>query len=197
MEISVADFWDREALRFDEQADHGLQQPSVHAAWAGLLLPLMPSAPATVADLGCGTGSLSVLLADEGHNIHGLDISPQMLSAAQRKAAGVDLSVEFDHGDASTPPYTLGAFDVVLARHVLWALPDPDAAFARWVQLLRPGGRILLIEGRWSTGAGIPARVCRGLVLRYRDQADIVPLKDPALWGRPIDDERYLLISHR
>jgi ubiquinone/menaquinone biosynthesis C-methylase UbiE len=175
--------WDAYAATFDEEPDHGLRDPAVRAAWARLLLPLMPAAPARVADLGCGTGSLSVLLAAEGHHVRGLDQSAAMLAIATRKAEG--LPAEFRHGDASAPPYPAASCDVVLARHVLWALPDPDGVLARWTALLAPGG----------SGAGLPAEECEALVRRHRQDAVVTPLTDPALWGRTVDDERYLLVS--
>ena len=185
--------WDDHAATFDDEPDHGLRDPAVRAAWAGLLLPLMPQAPARVADLGCGTGSLSVLLAEKGHHVRGLDLSAAMLEVATRKATG--LPVEFRQGDAADPPYPPGSCDVVLARHVLWALPDPDAALARWVELLAPGGRLVLVEGRWFTGAGLRSAECAALVRRHRADATVTPLTDPALWGKDITDERYLLVS--
>jgi ubiquinone/menaquinone biosynthesis C-methylase UbiE len=185
--------WDDYAPTFDDEPDHGLRDPAVRAAWAGLLLPLMPKAPARVADLGCGTGSLSVLLAAEGHHVRGLDQSAAMLEVATRKAEG--LPAEFQQGDASAPPYPAASCDVVLARHVLWALPDPGAALARWVGLLAPGGRLVLVEGHWFTGAGLPAAECEALVRRHRGDVTVTPLTDPALWGRAVDDERYLLVS--
>jgi SAM-dependent methyltransferase len=186
--------WDAAAATFDDDADHGLRDPAVRAAWAGLLLPLMPEPPAAVLDLGCGTGSLSVLLASAGHDVRGLDSSPRMLDLARLKGTG--LAVEFTHGDAADPPYERGSADVVLCRHVLWALDDRDAVMARWVRLLRPGGRLVLVEGRWGTGAGLPAAECRDLVLRHRTVGDVRHLSgDPALWGRDVDDERYLLLS--
>jgi 2-polyprenyl-3-methyl-5-hydroxy-6-metoxy-1,4-benzoquinol methylase len=55
--------WDREALTFDDAADHGLRDPTIRRAWADLLLPLAGDPGRRVADLGCGTGTLSVLLA--------------------------------------------------------------------------------------------------------------------------------------
>jgi hypothetical protein len=75
----------------------------------------------------------------------------------------------------------------------LWTLPEES--LGRWVELLRPGGRLVLVEGRWSTGAGLTADECRALVLRHRRQAVVQELTDPTLWGGPIDDERYLLVS--
>jgi SAM-dependent methyltransferase len=195
MSNEVREFWDQHAATFDQEPDHGLFDPDVRAAWAAVLLPLMPSSRASVADLGCGTGSLSVLLAQAGHEVRGVDLSGRMVTAAQAKAKAAGVPAMFVQGDASQPPYAPGTCDVVLARHVLWALPDPAAALKVWVDLLKPGGLLVLIEGRWSTGAGLTAAACRALVLEARQEADVVRLDDPALWGRSIDDERYLLVS--
>jgi SAM-dependent methyltransferase len=191
----MSEFWDREAATFDDEPDHGLRDPAVRAAWSGLLERLLPAAPADVADLGCGTGSLSVLLAAAGHRVRGVDLAGEMVAAARAKAEQAGVDTEFVQGDAAAPPYAPGSVDVVLARHVLWALPDPAQALGRWTALLRPGGRLVLIEGRWCTGSGIPAAECRALVLQHRAEAIIERLDDPAYWGRPIDDERYALLS--
>ncbi len=191
----MTSFWDDRAATFDDEPDHGLRDPGVRAAWADLLLPLLPAAPARVADLGCGTGSLAVLLAEAGHHVRGVDLAPRMVAAATAKAAAAGVVAEFVQGDAADPPYAPGSADVVLVRHVLWALPDPAAALARWVRLLRPGGRLVLVEGRWSTGAGLTSAECARLVRAVRDEAVVTPLTGPALWGREIDDERYLLVS--
>src|SRR4051812_33739331 len=157
--------WDAAAATFDDDADHGLLDPAVRTAWAGLLLPLLPEPPAVVLDLGCGTGSLSVLLAAAGYEVRGLDSSPRMLDLARGKADAAGVVVEFTEGDAADPPYASGSADVVLCRHVLWALDHREAVLARWVQLLRPGGRLVLVEGNWETGVGLPAAECRDLVL--------------------------------
>ena len=136
-----------------------------------------------------------MLLAEAGHVVSGVDVAPSMVAAARAKAASAGVAAEFVVGDASAPPWAPGTFDVVLSRHVLWAMPDPGEALATWTALLRPGGRLLLVEGRWSTGGGLSAAAVRDLVLQHRGEADVVPLDDPALWGRPITDERYLLAS--
>ncbi|WP_372671489.1 class I SAM-dependent methyltransferase [Amycolatopsis kentuckyensis] len=183
--------WDAEAASFDEQPDHGLKDPTVRRAWADLLLPLMPGPHSKVVDLGCGTGSLSVLLAEAGHDVRGIDSSAAMLDVARMKANG---TVDFRQGDAADPPAG-ETYDVVLARHVLWAMPDPGAALDKWIKLLDPHGRLVLVEGRWFTGAGLTADDCRALVGARRGEADLRMLDNPALWGREIDDERYLLLS--
>lgn len=190
-----ADYWDAEAEHFDDEPDHGLLDPGVRAAWERLLLPLMPTPPAVIADLGCGTGTLAVLLAQAGHTVRGVDLSDGMVAAARRKAAAAGMTVEFSAGDVADPPLGTAEYDVVLTRHVLWALPDPAQALGRWVGLLRRDGLLVLVEGNWSTGAGLTATESEALVRQWRREAHVVPLDDPALWGGPVDDERYLLVS--
>lgn len=76
--------WDLEAASFDAELDHGLADPDTRAAWRDLLLDVLPPAPARVADLGCGTGTLARLLVDEGYTVDGLDFSPEMIRRAAR-----------------------------------------------------------------------------------------------------------------
>jgi SAM-dependent methyltransferase len=189
------DYWDGQAATFDDEPDHGLRDPRVRAAWRDLLLTHLPAAPARVADLGCGTGTLSVLLAEEGHDVHGIDLSGQMVAAAQAKARAAGVSGAFTQGDAADPSLAEAAFDVVLSRHVLWALPDPGAALRRWCELLAPGGRLLLVEGFWFTGGGLHAVDVERLVRASGRRSVVLPLSDPVYWGHEIDDERYLLVS--
>ena len=69
MTENVAAFWDKQAAGFDLEPDHGLRDAQVHEAWKRLLLSELPAGAASVADLGCGTGSLAVLLASAGHSV--------------------------------------------------------------------------------------------------------------------------------
>ncbi len=85
--------------------------------------------------------------------------------------------------------------DVVLVRHVLWAFEDPAEVLASWIALLAPGGRLLLVEGRWATGSGLAARDCESLVRSQGRDAQVQMLREPSYWGKDITDERYLLVS--
>jgi ubiquinone/menaquinone biosynthesis C-methylase UbiE len=187
--------WDAQAATFDLETDHGLLDPVTRDAWWQFLESVMPAAPARVADLGCGTGSVSVLLAQHGYDVTGVDLSPRMVDQAVAKAAATDVACTFLVGDASSPSLTPGSFDLVVCRHVLWALPDPGAALERWVDLVSPGGRLVLIEGRWSTGAGLAPDAVTALPPTRVTSTELVPLTRAALWGREITDERYCLVA--
>ncbi len=145
----------------------------------------MPPTPARIADLGCGTGSLSLLLAEAGHRVCGLDISPATVALAQEKVADAGHEAEFAVGDAAVPRWRPASFDVVLTRHVLWTMDNPDAVLTRWIDQLAPGGRLVLIEGRWWTGARMTAAQVSELVLRHCVEADVTTPRDEALWGAP------------
>jgi ubiquinone/menaquinone biosynthesis C-methylase UbiE len=186
--------WNAEADSFDAAPDHGLLDATVRAAWERLLVEQLPAAPARIADLGCGTGTLSVLLADKGHYVDGLDFSPEMIRRAEAKADG-RADVTFVQGDAYQPPLPPTSYNVVLSRHVLWAMPDPAVALSRWTRLLQPEGVLVLVEGRWENDVGLTADQTLALVRATGRTAHLTVLDDPVYWGRPIDDERYLVVS--
>jgi len=192
--------WDAEAPGFDSAPDHGLLDPEVRAAWRDLLLGVLPSSPADVVDLGCGTGTLAVLLAEHGFAVDAVDFSPAMVRLASAKVAAASAPVRrlvtVRTGDAADPGLAPASVDVVLCRHVLWALPDPALAVRRWVGALRPGGRLVLVEGDWSTGAGLTAERCAEIVGESCASVEVRHLPDPRLWGREITDERYLVVAH-
>lgn len=187
--------WDATADSFDQEPDHGLLDPAVRGAWAARMRAWLPQdGPAEVLDLGCGTGSLSLLVAEQGHRVTGIDRSPRMVDLARIKLAGT-AAAEVLVGDAYRPPVGERKFDVVMARHVLWLLPDAGAALRHWCSLLRPGGRLLLIEGVWD-GAGIPAREVTDALAPLAPHVQYERLSgDPSLWGRTVDDERYAVVA--
>lgn len=187
--------WDAEAEHFDDEPDHGLGDPDTRAAWRALLLGILPEVPAALADLGCGTGTLSVLLAEAGYAVTGLDLSPAMVERARAKAAAADVALDLVVGDASRPDLPPAAFDVVLVRHVLWVMDDPATALRRWVELLRPGGILVLVEGSWHTGAGLTAAETEDLVRGLGRGAEVRAMPEPVFWGGETGDERYLVVS--
>lgn len=192
--LEGVDLWNAEATTFDEAPDHGLRDPAVRAAWRELLLRVLPPAPGRLADLGSGTGTLSLLLADADYTVDGVDFSPAMVRLAQEKATGRP-GVRFVEADAAAPPLEPASYDAVLCRHVLWAIPDPAAALQRWIELLTPDGRLVLVEGRWSNEAGLSAAETMALVEAAGRRAELTRLPESIYWGREIDDERYVVVS--
>ncbi|MBL1099789.1 methyltransferase domain-containing protein [Streptomyces coffeae] len=199
-EDTTTAYWDAAAADFDHEPDHGLRDPDVRAAWAARLRDWLPerppSRPLDVLDLGCGTGSLALLLAEDGHRVTGVDRSAPMAERARAKLAGTGATVLV--GDAAAPPVGEGAFDVLLVRHLLWLLPRPEAVLRHWARLLRPGGRLVLVEGRWgeSEPVGLESAELTRMVAPLAVRTQLEQLgPDAALWGREVRDERYVLVA--
>ncbi|MEV4835477.1 class I SAM-dependent methyltransferase [Nonomuraea sp. NPDC049486] len=208
----ISTYWDSSADAFDQEPDHGLRSPHVRAAWWLRLTQWLPSAASDILDLGCGTGSLTLLLARQGHRPTGVDLSPRMIDQARLKLEQAGFGVPLHVGDAADPPVEAGArYDAILVRHLMWTLPAPEDALRRWLGLLRPGGRLVLVEGRWDAPGqtpyaspspplpwlgGVPAERLAQALAPIARVVHHEQLTDPALWGRPISDERYVLIAH-
>ncbi|MFJ7908043.1 class I SAM-dependent methyltransferase [Kitasatospora sp. NPDC096204] len=215
---AIAEYWDAAAAAFDQEPDHGLRAEPVRAAWVRRVRGWVPGAAADVLDVGCGTGSLSLLLAADGHRVTGVDLAPRMVGRARAKLVAAGLTARFLVGDAGAPPLRDGSFDVLLSRHLLWTLPEPERALRAWVRLLRPGGRLVLVEGRWREagraadapppypadagrlpwGGGVEAEELAAAVRPLVSELRVEPLGGEAeLWGGPVDDERYALVARR
>jgi ubiquinone/menaquinone biosynthesis C-methylase UbiE len=95
-----------------------------------------------ILDIGCGTGQLTVRLANEltASEVTGCDFSRGML----RQAAGRKARVRWVQGDAGALPFRPGAFDAVVSTEAFHWFPDQDRALAELHRLLVPGGRLLL-----------------------------------------------------
>ncbi|WTJ79325.1 class I SAM-dependent methyltransferase [Kitasatospora sp. NBC_01539] len=209
----MSTYWDTAAATFDEEPDHGLRDPAVRAAWAARLRDWLPASPGHVLDLGCGTGSLTALLARQGHRVTGIDLAPQMIARARTKLTAAGLDADLHVGDAAAPPARLTGYDAVLSRHLVWTLPSPESTLRHWTTLLRPGGTLVLVEGRWAQAdgddrpyapgaprlpwaGGVRAETLAAALRPHVRELTVTPLAhDAALWGRVVPDERYALVA--
>lgn len=99
-----------------------------------------------VLELGCGMGRYTLLLAEMGIAVEGLDLSPVLLERL-RAYAGGRRSIPLHCGDISDPPPALtGRFDVAAGFFVLHHLEDLPRVFGAVARLLKPGGRVVFLE---------------------------------------------------
>jgi ArsR family transcriptional regulator len=108
------------------------------------LLALLP-AEWTIADLGCGTGALAAELAPRVRRVIAVDQSPAMLRAARRRLAAHE-NVEVHEARLEALPLPDARCDAAVAALVLAYLDDPAVALREAARVLRPGGRLVVLE---------------------------------------------------
>ncbi|MET3580254.1 ubiquinone/menaquinone biosynthesis C-methylase UbiE [Mesorhizobium robiniae] len=144
----IRDYWSERAETFDLQVGHEIFSEQERTAWHALIRRhLGPGAGRTSLDLACGTGVISHLMHELGFVVTGLDWSEAMLAKARAKAQNRGADIRFRLGDAERTFEDKASYDVIVTRHLVWTLVDPKAAFAEWFSLLKPGGKLLVIDG--------------------------------------------------
>lgn len=103
-----------------------------------------------ILDVGCGTGFFTILLAQAGHIVTGIDLTPAMINEAKQLAALQKCTASFIVMDAEKLSFPEGTFDVVIARNVTWNLPHPEAAYKEWLRVLRTGGLLLNYDAEYA-----------------------------------------------
>jgi SAM-dependent methyltransferase len=134
---------------YDSPYRWGFDREKYETAWRDELEQRLPAAPATVLDLGSGTGFLSFLLAELGHRVRGIDLADNMLARARRRAVGKGLDIIFEKGDAQAPPGEPGSVDAITSRYLFWTLDNPAALLAASARLLRPEGVLIIFDRIW------------------------------------------------
>lgn len=108
-----------------------------------------------VLDIGCGPGYLAAEMAravGARGRVCGIDVSEPMLELARRRCSGLD-RVELKAADANRLPFDDATFDAAAAIQVYLYVADVDSAFVELHRVLRPGGRVVVMDSDWGTVA--------------------------------------------
>jgi ubiquinone/menaquinone biosynthesis C-methylase UbiE len=107
-----------------------------------------------VLEVAIGTGR-NLTFYPAGVRMTGIDLSPAMLERARERAGELGMEVDLREGDAQDLPFPGGSFDTVVCTLSLCNVPDDRRAVAEMKRVLRPGGRLLLLDHiRAASGLG-------------------------------------------
>ena len=163
----------------------GLRARASRSAFARSLDAAIPD-DASVLEMGCGTGQLSLFLASADRLVIGADLTRAALELAQGAANRFGVGgVRFVETDVHAPGLRKEGFDVVVCNGVLHHTPDPRASFAALSGLVRPGG--VIVVGLYNALARLPLRA-RRVVARLSDYRWIPG--DPVLRDRFREPDR-------
>ena len=115
-----------------------------------------------------------------------------MMAEAGRKAVERGVSIRFAEADAEQLPFRAGSFDLAISRHLLWTLPHPEAAVDEWIRVLRPGGRLVVVDSQFDAGAAPPTAENARTRQEYAAIGDQLPF----LRGRSREEIETLLKAH-
>ena len=151
----IAGYWGKRSEGFLEQRRQELHSPLAGRFLKILKANLPSKRPLKILDAGCGTGFFSILLAREGFDVTGIDLTPGMIRGAEFLARE-ELTQEersrcrFLVMDAERPDFEDGAFDAVVSRNLTWTLPDPEGAYRQWCRVLKEDGVLLNFDADYG-----------------------------------------------
>ena len=152
MEIGqrVKDYWTQRSHDFGTVRKNELEN-EMGQRWLREIERFLPEGGSLdILDVGTGTGFFAVLLAQQGHRVEGIDLTPAMLEEARTLAKQRNLDITFREMDAQNLAYPDDTFDVVISRNLTWTLPDPERAYASWFRVLKHGGVLLNFDAEYA-----------------------------------------------
>jgi ubiquinone/menaquinone biosynthesis C-methylase UbiE len=107
--------------------------------------------PIRLLDVGCGTGTFAAMLAETNLKVAptGLDMAERMcqLARVKSRAVGLERSTDFVTGDSEHLPFPEGSFDMITCSNSFHHYPHQDKVLREMLRVLRPGGRVVIIDG--------------------------------------------------
>lgn len=157
----ITAYWTKRSDSFKEQRRAELHSDMADK-WMREILKYLPEGKLRILDVGCGAGFFAILLAKLGHEVTGIDLTPDMIRHSIDLAEEEKVSCTFKVMDGEKLDFESGSFDVVISRNLTWTLPDAAGAYREWIRVLRPGGILLNADANYGADnfadtSGLPA----------------------------------------
>lgn len=146
----IVSYWEKRSGDFLEHKRAELHSPMSERWLYEIKNQLPQDRNLRILDVGCGAGFFSVLLAKEGYQVTGVDLTPDMVENARTLAEEEKTDCEFFVMDAENLRFADESFDVVISRNLTWTLPDVKSAYREWVRVLKKGGILLNFDANYG-----------------------------------------------
>lgn len=146
----IVHYWEKRSESFLEQRRSELANP-IAKRWMKEIEKQIPAGRRLkILDVGCGAGFFSILLAKEGHEVFGIDLTLEMIENAIQLAEEENADCCFQVMDAENPMFADETFDVVISRNLTWTLPNAEHAYGEWMRVLKTGGVLLNFDANYG-----------------------------------------------
>ena len=146
----IVNYWEKRSDSFLVQKRQELHSAMAERWMREIHAQLPEEKNLKILDVGCGAGFFSILLAKEGYQVTGIDLTPDMIKNARLLAEEEKVSCEFQVMDAENPEFTDETFDVVISRNLTWTLPHVQHAYQEWIRVLKKGGILLNFDANYG-----------------------------------------------
>ena len=146
----IVNYWEKRSDSFLVQKRQELHSAMAERWMREIHVQLPEEKNLKILDVGCGAGFFSILLAKEGYQVTGIDLTPDMIKNARLLAEEEKVSCEFQVMDAENPEFPDETFDVVISRNLTWTLPHVQHAYREWIRVLKKGGILLNFDANYG-----------------------------------------------
>lgn len=146
----IVHYWEKRSESFLEQRRSELANPIAKRWMKEIEKQILAGRRLKILDVGCGAGFFSILLAKEGHEVFGIDLTPEMIENAIQLAEEENADCCFQVMDAENPMFADETFDVVISRNLTWTLPNAEHAYGEWMRVLKTGGVLLNFDANYG-----------------------------------------------
>ena len=150
----IAAYWTKRSDSFLEQRRAELHSPLADR-WMEEIRKYLPENDSAnsrlkILDVGCGTGFFTILLAKQGHQVTGTDLTPDMIANSCILGEEEHVTCDFQVMDAEHLSFPDESFDVVISRNLTWTLPEAAQAYKEWIRVLKPDGLLLNFDANYG-----------------------------------------------
>lgn len=179
LENRIKNYWGMRSSYFEKTRENELLNSDIGNRWIETFNKYvsLEQTALNILDIGTGAGYFAILLDHLGHRTTGIDLTPEMISAANDLASKHHSNAHFLVMDAMHLDFPDNNFDAIVTRNLTWTLPDVPLAYREWFRVLKSGGVLINFDANYGNN------------VRYEQNNPPVPSQDTPFDHQPLMDD--------